>query len=160
MIREHDSLTASKDEHFMRMALAEARKAGKRGEVPVGSIIVDAKGNILAAAGNTCIGASDPTGHAEMVAMRNAAQKIRNYRLLNTTIYVTVEPCVMCAGAMIHARIDRLVYGAADPKSGAVDSCYQLGRDVRLNHRFIVEGGLLGEECAELLTGFFKTKRG
>jgi tRNA(adenine34) deaminase len=159
MIREHDSLTASKDEHFMRMALAEARKAGKRGEVPVGSIIVDAKGNILAAAGNTCIGASDPTGHAEMVAMRNAAQKIRNYRLLNTTIYVTVEPCVMCAGAMIHARIGRLVFGAPDPRRGAVNSTTHAFETQGLNHRVDIRGGVLEDECAGRLRAFFRARR-
>jgi len=151
---------AGQDEHFMRLALKEARKAGKRGEVPVGAIIVDAQGNILAAAGNNSIDRSDPGGHAEMVAMRNAGKKMGNYRLLNTTIYVTIEPCVMCAGAMIHARIGRLVYGAPDLKAGGVVSCYQVGNDSRLNHQFNVEGGILAEESSELLTAFFKKKRG
>jgi tRNA(adenine34) deaminase len=138
----------------------EARKAGKKGEVPVGAVIVDVHGNILAAAGNCSISRSDPAGHAEMVALRRVGKKIANYRLLNTTIYVTIEPCVMCAGAMIHARIERLVYGAADPKAGGVVSCYRIGRDGRLNHQLNVSGGVLDEECAELLKAFFKKKRG
>jgi tRNA(adenine34) deaminase len=148
------------DEHFMRLALKEARKAGKKGEVPVGAVIVDIQGNVLAAAGNNSIGGCDPAGHAEMVAMRRAGKKIANYRLLNTTIYVTIEPCVMCVGTMIHARIERLIYGAADPKAGGVVSCYRIGRDGRLNHQLNVAGGVLAEECAELLKVFFKKKRG
>jgi len=149
-----------RDENFMRMALEEARKAGERGEVPVGAVIIDEQQNILAAAGNNCIGGNDPAGHAEMVALRAAGKKIGNYRLLNTALYVTIEPCVMCAGAMIHARVDRLVYGASDPKAGGVVSCYQVGGDGKLNHQLNVEGGVLAEECAELLTSFFKRKRG
>ena len=151
---------AGREQNFMRLALEEARKAGERGEVPVGAVIVDEQQNILAVAGNNSIGNSDPAGHAEMVAMRAAGKKIDNYRLLNTTMYVTIEPCVMCAGAMIHARIDRLVYGASDPKTGGVVSRYQVGRDGKLNHQLNVEGGVLAEECAELLTSFFKKKRG
>jgi tRNA(adenine34) deaminase len=147
------------DEYFMRLALGEARKAGKGGEVPVGAVIVDGQQNILAAAGNNSIGASDPAGHAEMIVMRTAGKVMGNYRLLNTTIYVTIEPCVMCAGAMIHARVGRLVYGARDPKAGGVVSCYQIGRDGRLNHGFNVDGGILAEESADLLTAFFKKKR-
>lgn len=149
-----------RDENFMRMALEEARKAGERGEVPVGAVIIDEQQNILAAAGNNSIGGNDPAGHAEMVALRAAGKKIGNYRLLNTALYVTIEPCVMCAGAMIHARVDRLVYGASDPKAGGVVSCYQVGGDGKLNHQLNVEGGVLAEECAELLTSFFKRKRG
>jgi tRNA(adenine34) deaminase len=153
------SLTGQ-DEHFMRLALEEARKAGSKGEVPVGAVIVDVEGNILAAAGNNSIGANDPTGHAEMIAMRNAGKRLGNYRLLNTTIYVTIEPCLMCTGAMIHARIGRLVYGAPDPKAGGVVSCYQVGGDGRLNHKLRVDGDILAEKCRELLTAFFKEKRG
>jgi tRNA(adenine34) deaminase len=148
-----------RDENFMRMALEEARKAGERGEVPVGAVIVDEQQKILAAAGNNSIGSSDPAGHAEMVALRAAGKKIGNYRLLNTAMYVTVEPCVMCAGAMIHARVGRLIYGASDPKAGGVVSCYQVGGDGKLNHQLNVEGGVLSEECAELLTSFFRKKR-
>ena len=153
-------VAAEMDELFMRMALEEARKAGERGEVPVGAVIVDEHQNVLAGAGNNCIGESDPAGHAEMVAMRAAGKKIGNYRLLNTSMYVTIEPCVMCAGAMIHARVGRLVYGASDPKAGGVVSCYRVGGDSKLNHQFNVEGGVLAEECADLLTSFFKKKRG
>ncbi|MFC1837493.1 tRNA adenosine(34) deaminase TadA [Thermodesulfobacteriota bacterium] len=148
------------DELFMQQAIEEARKAAESGEVPVGAVIVDAKQNVLARAGNSSIGDSDPGGHAEMLAMRQAGKKIGNYRLLNTSLYVTVEPCVMCAGAMIHARIGRLVYGASDPKSGGVVSCYRIGGDGRLNHEFLINGGVLAEECSELLSSFFKNKRG
>lgn len=144
----------------MRMALEEARKAGDRGEVPVGAVIVDGHQNVLAVAGNNSIGESDPAGHAEMVAMRIAGKETGNYRLLNTAMYVTIEPCVMCAGAMIHARVGRLVYGASDPKTGGVVSCYQVGGDGKLNHQLNVEGGILAEECAELLTSFFRKRRG
>ena len=147
------------DELFMGLALEEARKAGERGEVPVGAVIIDEQQNILAVGSNNSIGESDPAGHAEMVAMRTAGKNIGNYRLLNTTIYVTIEPCVMCAGAMIHARVGRLVYGAPDPKTGGVVSCYQVGGDGKLNHQLNIEGGVLAEECAELLTSFFRKKR-
>jgi len=153
-------VAAEIDELFMRMALEEARKAGERGEVPVGAVIIDENQNVLAVAGNNTIGESDPAGHAEMVAMRTAGKKIGNYRLLNTSIYVTIEPCVMCAGTMVHARIGRLTYGASDPKAGGVVSCYQVGGDSKLNHQFNIEGGVLADECAELLTSFFKKKRG
>jgi tRNA(adenine34) deaminase len=148
------------DELFMKQALEEARKAAERGEVPVGAVIVDEGQSVLAAAGNNSINDSDPAGHAEMLAMREAGRKTGNYRLLNSTMYVTIEPCVMCAGAMIHARIGRVVYGATDPKAGAVVSCYRIGGDSRLNHQFNVEGGVLAEECSELLRSFFKKKRG
>ena len=147
------------DELFMGLALEEARKAGERGEVPVGAVIIDEQQNILAVGSNNSIGESDPAGHAEMVAMRTAGKNIGNYRLLNTTIYVTIEPCVMCAGAMIHARVGRLVYGAPDPKTGGVVSCYQVGGDGKLNHQLNIEGGVLAEECAKLLTSFFRKKR-
>ena len=155
-----DISATGQDEYFMRLALEEARKAGKSGEVPVGAVIVDGQQNILAAAGNNSIGARDPAGHAEMIVMRAAGKVMGNYRLLNTTIYVTIEPCVMCAGAMIHARVGRLVYGASDPKAGGVGSCYRVGRDDRLNHQFKVDGGILAAESADLLTNFFKRKRG
>ena len=148
------------DEFFMGLALEEARKAGDRKEVPVGAVIVDEQQKVLAAAGNNSIGESDPAGHAEIVAMRKAGKKTGNYRLLNMTIYVTIEPCVMCAGAMVHARVDRLVYGAPDPKTGGVVSCYRVGGDGKLNHQLNVTGDVLAEECAKLLTSFFKKKRG
>jgi tRNA(adenine34) deaminase len=157
---ENQHLFSEIDMHFMGLALQEARKAGERGEVPVGAVIVDEKGTVLASAGNRSIGDADPAGHAEMVAIRAAGKRIKNYRLPETTIYVTIEPCVMCAGAMIHARIKRLVFGALDPKTGAAVSRYQIGSDANLNHRMIVEGGLLADECAALLTSFFREKRG
>ena len=147
------------DLRFMRHALQEARKARELGEVPVGAVIVDETGSLLASAGNRSIGDRDPGGHAEMAAMRAAGKKLDNYRLLNTTMYVTIEPCIMCAGAIIHARIGRLVFGALDPKAGAIVSCYQIGRDGKLNHHLEVAGGLLADECGELLTSFFREKR-
>ena len=149
-----------KDIHFMRLALQEAYKAQRRGEVPVGAVIVDQNGTILARAGNRSIADRDPSGHAEMVAIREAGKGLDNYRLLNTTLYATIEPCVMCAGAMIHARISRLVFGALDPKTGAVVSLYKIGCDRKLNHQLEVKGGVLEEECAELLSSFFRKKRG
>jgi tRNA(adenine34) deaminase len=150
---------ATQDSHFMRLALEEARKAGERGEVPVGAVIVDEHQNILSVAGNNSIADSDPAGHAEIIAMRETGRKIGNYRLLNTTLYVTIEPCVMCAGAMIHARIGRLVYGAADSKAGGMVSCYQVGADGKLNHQIYIKGGVLADECSNLLKDFFKRKR-
>ena len=153
-------VAAERDELFMRMAIEEALKAGERGEVPVGAVIVNEHQNVLAAAGNNCICESDPSGHAEMVSMRLAGKKTGNYRLLNTTMYVTIEPCVMCAGALVHARVGRLVYGAPDTKTGGVVSCYQIGGDGKLNHQLKIESGVMAEECAELLISFFKKKRG
>lgn len=149
--------TASID--FMRLALNEAGKAAERGEVPVGAVIVDRSGAILAAEGNRCIEYCDPAGHAEMLVMRAAGKRIKNYRLSGTTLYVTLEPCVMCAAAMVHARIERLVFGVEDPKTGGIISLYNIGSDGRLNHRFVVDKGLLAEECAEILKAFFKKRR-
>lgn len=146
-------------QRYMKLALVEAGKAAGRGEVPVGAVLVDQHGKIIASDGNRVIEYNDPSGHAEMVVLRKAAQQVGNYRLTGTTLYVTLEPCVMCAGAMVHARIERLVFGAADPKAGAVVSLYQLGEDSRLNHGFAVEGGLMAAESAVLLRGFFKGKR-
>ena len=150
---------AENDIHFMRIALQEARNAEKQGEVPVGAVIVDQNGIILSRAGNRSIVDCDPSGHAEMIAIREAGKTRDNYRLLNTTLYATIEPCVMCTGAMIHARIYRLVFGALDPKAGAVVSQYLIGTDRKLNHQIIVKGRVLEEECSELLTSFFKKKR-
>ena len=144
----------------MQLALEEARQAQERGEVPVGAVLVDETGTVLAKAGNRSIIDHDPAGHAEMVVLRAAGKRMANYRLSNSTLYVTIEPCPMCAGAMIHARVGRLVFGAPDPKSGAVVSQYQVGSDGKLNHKLEVEGGVLAEECAKLLSAFFKTKRG
>ena len=146
------------DETFMRLALAQARLALQQGEVPVGAVVVH-DGEILSAAHNRPIGAQDPSAHAEMLAIRGAAARVGNYRLTGTTLYVTLEPCIMCAGAMIQARISRLVYGAADPKGGAAASLYRLLQDERLNHRVDVTCGILEENCAEILSGFFRGKR-
>lgn len=142
----------------MRMALVQARLAQEGGEVPVGAVLIRG-GEILSAAHNRPIAAHDPSAHAEMLVIRQAAQRLGNYRLAETTLYVTLEPCIMCAGAMILARIRRLVYGARDPKSGGVASRYRLLQDERLNHRVEVTGGILEETCSEILSGFFREKR-
>jgi tRNA(adenine34) deaminase len=146
------------DEKFMRLALAQARLAHEEGEVPVGAVLVH-DGEILSAAHNRPIAAQDPSAHAEMLAIRRAAARMGNYRLTGTTLYVTLEPCIMCAGAMIQARVNRLVYGARDPKSGGVASLYRLLQDERLNHRIEVTAGILEEMCVEILSGFFRGKR-
>jgi len=146
------------DETFMRLALAQALQAREEGEVPVGAVVVH-DGEILSAAHNRPIAGQDPSAHAEMLAIRQAAARVENYRLTGATLYVTLEPCIMCAGAMIQARVSRLVYGAADPKSGAVASLYRLLQDERLNHRVEVTGGILEEICAEIMSGFFRGKR-
>lgn len=146
------------DEKFMRLALAQARLARDAGEVPVGAVLLYG-GEILSAAHNRPISGQDPSAHAEMLAIRQASARLGNYRLTGTTLYVTLEPCIMCAGAMIQARVSRLVYGAGDPRSGGVASLYRLLQDERLNHRVDVTGGILEEICAEILSGFFKEKR-
>jgi tRNA(adenine34) deaminase len=127
--------------------------------VPVGAVIVDPQGQILAEAGNDCIRSSDPAGHAEMRALRAAALRLGNYRLPGCAIYVTLEPCAMCAAALVHARIDRLIFGATDPKNGAVVSRYRIGVDGILNHRLTVTGGVLADECAAVLREFFQNRR-
>ena len=147
------------DEYWMRQALAQAKAGGRAGEVPVGAVLVK-DGELLAAAFNRPIAAHDPTAHAEIGALRAAGTRLGNYRLPGTTLYVTIEPCAMCAGAMVLARIDRLVYGATDPKAGAVGSLMDLSQDPRLNHRFPVERGVLAEEAGELLRAFFRARRG
>src|SRR5579859_3500147 len=142
----------------MREALALARYAEAAGEVPVGAVLVK-DGAVIASGWNHPIGAHDPTAHAEIVTLRAAAKAIGNYRLTDTTLYVTLEPCAMCAGALVHARVRRLVYGAADPKAGAAGSVFDLTQAKALNHQLQVEGGVLAEECAELLRGFFMARR-
>ena len=148
------------DERFMDMALEEARKAENAGEVPVGAVIVDAKGNVVARGFNQPISLHDPTAHAEIVAMRAAAKAIRNYRLAGLMLYCTMEPCVMCAGAMVHSRIERLVFGAVDAKAGAVGSIYNVLADPRLNHQMEVVSGVREEECREIVQRFFERRRG
>ena len=142
----------------MEAALDEARAAAERGEVPVGAVVV-ADGRILARAGNRTIADCDPTSHAEIVALREAAKMAGNHRLLGATLYVTIEPCAMCSGAMIQARIAQLIYGADDPKAGAVRSCFSIFDEPRLNHRVEVTAGLLADEAAALLKGFFAARR-
>jgi tRNA(adenine34) deaminase len=146
------------DVGFMQAALDEARAAGERGEVPVGAVLV-IDDEIVARAGNRTIVDCDPTAHAEMVALREAARKMGNYRLLGATLYVTIEPCAMCAGAMIQARIARLVYGAEDAKGGAVRSCFNVLDHAQLNHSVSVTAGILAEDAAGLLKDFFAARR-
>jgi tRNA(adenine34) deaminase len=142
----------------MREALLLARQAEAAGEVPVGAVLVK-EGALVGSGWNQPIAARDPTAHAEVMAMRAGAQKLGNYRLSDTTLYVTLEPCAMCAGALVHARVTRLVYGAADPKTGAAGSVFELVRSDRLNHRLEVAGGVLAEECGGLLKDFFARRR-
>jgi tRNA(adenine34) deaminase len=148
-----------RDEDFMRQALAEARRGLDAGEVPVGALVV-IDGAVIARAHNAPVARRDPTAHAEILALRDAAVALGNYRLPGATLYATVEPCPMCCGAALQARIARLVYGAADPKAGAVSSLYRLLEDPRLNHRVRVRGAVLEAASAALLGEFFETKRG
>jgi len=143
---------------WMDEALAMARAAGARGEVPVGAIVVR-RGTIIGRGGNSPIAASDPTAHAEIAALREAAQALGNYRLPDCELYVTIEPCAMCAGAIMHARLARLAFGARDPKTGACGSVVDLFAERRLNHHTAVEGGIRAEECARLLSDFFGARR-
>ncbi len=147
------------DEDYMREALYEAQAASLRGEVPVGAVIVNARGQIIARTGNAPIGICDPTAHAEILALRDAAYKTDNYRLNGATLYVTLEPCTMCAGAISNARIARVVYGASDPKGGAVDHGVKFFKQPTCHHRPEVTGGVLWEQCAALLKAFFKARR-
>ena len=142
----------------MREALEEARAAAAAGEVPIGALLVR-EGKILARSGNRTIRDVDPTAHAEMVVLREAARVLGNYRLAGTVLYVTIEPCSMCAGAMVQARVPRLVYGADDPKGGAVRSCFEIVSNARLNHQVEVTAGVLGEEAAGILQAFFAARR-
>jgi len=148
------------DEKFMDLALEEARRAEKAGEVPVGAVIVNDAGNVVARGFNQPISIQDPTAHAEIVAMRAAARLVGNYRLTGLTLYSTMEPCVMCAGAIVHARIHRLVYGAADARAGAAGSIYNVVTDSRLNHQVEVVAGVRERECREIVQTFFEEKRG
>ena len=142
----------------MRAALAQAFEAERRGEVPVGAVVV-VDGEIAGAGFNEPIGTNDPTAHAEIVALRRAASERGNYRLTGATLYVTIEPCQMCVGAMIHARIGRLVYGTSEPKAGAIESAMRAHEHPSLNHRMIARGGVLEADCRELLQRFFQQRR-
>lgn len=147
------------DEQFMRRAIELARQAEAAGEVPVGALIV--RGDEIIAEGfNRPITTHDPTAHAEMIALRAAAARSDSYRLLGTTLYVTLEPCAMCAGGMVHARVQRLVYAASDPRAGAAGSIFNVVQNPALNHRLEVETGVLGEECGAMLRSFFVARRG
>lgn len=148
----------SLDSEFMARALALAGRAEAAGEVPVGAVIVK-DNQIIAEGWNQPIGAHDPTAHAEIVALRAAARRLETYRLLDTTLYVTLEPCAMCAGAMVHARVKRLVYAATDPRAGASGSVFNITQNAALNHRLEVRGGVLAEPCGELLRKFFSSRR-
>ncbi|QJD60477.1 tRNA adenosine(34) deaminase TadA [Pseudomonas sp. gcc21] len=147
------------DIDFMRLALAEAEQAAACGEVPVGAVLVQ-DGRVIGRGFNQPIVSHDPSAHAEMVALRQAATKQQNYRLPDSTLYVTLEPCTMCAGLLIHSRVKRLVFGATEPRAGAVVSRSQILAQPWMNHRIEVEGGVLEEECAAVLTAFFKARRG
>jgi len=146
------------DAYWMGIALREAKKAGDRGEIPIGSIVV--KDNEIIGRGyNVREGKQDPVAHAEIIAIRQAARKINNWRLTGATLYVTLEPCLMCMGAMLLARIDKLVFGCHDPKAGAAGSLYDLSDDARLNHRLLLESGVREAECSAILSGFFAALR-
>ncbi len=146
------------DEKYMKMALEEAEKAGQRGEVPVGAVLL--KGDrVIAKDHNRCIEMSDPTAHAEMLVLRKGGEILKNYRLTEAVVYVTVEPCPMCVSAMVHGRISRLVFGSLEPKHGAVESKFRLLNDDGLNHKVKVDRGILEKECAEILQTFFRDRR-
>ena len=148
----------SSDEYFMGLALDEARAAEALGEVPVGCVLVSG-GRVLATGRNSPIATSDPTAHAEINALRAGARQLENYRLLGTTLYVTLEPCVMCAGAMLHARIERLVYGCTDLRAGAAGTVFDIVGSHELNHRLKTTAGVREDECRELLQAFFRARR-
>jgi tRNA(adenine34) deaminase len=147
-----------RDFEFMQLALEQANMAKSAGEVPVGAVLV-ANDQVIATGHNQPITQNDPSGHAEMLALRAAGQALGNYRLPDTTLYVTLEPCMMCSGAIMHARVSRLVYGARDPKTGCVHSVLNLFDNQQLNHHTIVEGGILENQCAQVLKDFFKERR-
>ena len=145
--------------HWMRGALALASEAALRGEVPIGCVIIGPLGETLARAGNEREATNDPTAHAEIIALREASKKIGSWRLEDCTAIVTLEPCAMCAGAFVHARVGRVIYGCDDPKGGAVRTLFSIGQDARLNHRFEVMHGVLEKECGEILSEFFSKLR-
>lgn len=148
----------SLDEKWMGLALEQARLAQEIGEVPVGAVLVE-NGQLIASAHNQPISTNDPTAHAEIQVLRATGKKLNNYRLSNTTLYVTLEPCTMCLGAMIHARVSRVVFGAYDPKTGVCGSCQDLTTSACFNHTIETQGGVLADECKALLQRFFKNRR-
>jgi tRNA(adenine34) deaminase len=147
------------DEYFMALALEQAQRAQASGEVPVGAVLVDGHGQVLGFGANAVIRLSDPTAHAEILALREAAKQIGNYRLVDTTLYVTLEPCAMCLGALFHARVSRIVFGAYDPKTGACGSRLDLTVPELINFHAQVQGGVMAQQCGHVLTEFFKRKR-
>jgi tRNA(adenine34) deaminase len=151
-------MQAELDLQFMQQALNQAKLAAAAGEVPVGAVLVR-DGQVISSGFNQPISNSDPSAHAEMMALRSAAQDESNYRLPGTTLYVTLEPCTMCAGAMLHARVERVVFGAADPKTGAAGSVLNVFSEKQINHQTQVEGGIMSEECGQILRDFFKERR-
>ncbi len=146
-------------EYFMQMAIDQAMAAAQMDEVPVGAVIVDAHGQVIARDHNRTISLCDPSAHAEMNVLRAAARRLKNYRLLSTTLYVTVEPCAMCMGALVHARVKTVVYGAFDPKWGAAGSLYHLGQDTRLNHQIEIIQGICEDRCRFVIQSFFRNRR-
>lgn len=146
------------DEVWMRLALDEAQDALRRDEVPVGAVVVLGE-KVIGRGHNRVLTECDPTAHAEIVALRDASRFLNNYRLVGATVYTTIEPCPMCAGALVQARVKRLVYGAADPRAGAVDSLFHLVTDARLNHQIEVQGGVLADDCRQMIQSFFHKKR-
>ena len=147
------------DEHYMRLALREAARGARAGEVPIGALLVAGDGEVIARAYNRPVGTCDPTAHAEIVALRRAARRLGNYRLPGTTLYATLEPCAMCAGALVLARVACVVFGATDPKGGAVRTLHRILDDPRQNHQADVVGGVLAAESAQLLQEFFRERR-
>jgi tRNA(adenine34) deaminase len=152
-------MAQNQDEDYMGLALNEARRAAAMDEVPVGAVVVDKDGAVIGRGYNHPISADDPTAHAEIVALREAARVIGNYRLVGATLYCTIEPCTMCAGAIVQSRVARLVFGAPDPKAGAAGSLYNIVTDPRLNHSVEVVRGVLDDECSSLIQSFFASKR-
>ena len=161
VVLEHKCLKSIIMDHekYIKIAIKEAIKAGNDNEVPVGAVLVSEKGEIISSAHNRTIGLVDPTAHAEILAIRKAAESTLNYRLLNTTLYVTIEPCIMCMGAIIHARVSRLVFGAHDPKWGAAGSLYNFADDDRLNHKPDIICGICTDKCKTLIQNFFSLRR-
>lgn len=158
MAEKNDEPTVASDEEYMRLALEEAEAAAAEGEVPIGAVVL-CDGRVVARAHNRREGDADPSAHAEFTAMVAASRALGRWRLTGCTVYVTLEPCLMCAGLMVNARVDRCVYGAADPKGGAVGTLFDVSHDERLNHEFEVTGGVLADEAAELLRAFFRARR-
>ncbi len=144
---------------YMALALEEAKKAGQMDEVPIGAVLVSDSGDLLSVSHNRTIASADPTAHAEILALREGSRKLSYYRLLNTILYVTVEPCIMCMGAILHARVSKLIFGAPDPNWGAAGSVYNFANDKRFNHQPEVIGGVCRDQCAALMQEFFRSKR-